>query len=333
MVKKKYLFSPKPGFIYVRVKGKYLGRITAPEGSAEFDRQYWEILSGKSLASRTSWNALIKSYRVSDRWTNLKSRTRQSYEPVLIYIIEKNGPKDMTRLERKDVIAAMQANKSKSRFANSIPAVMSVLCEHAIDIGWIKKNPAKGARRMRIPKDKQKPHIPWTDEAVSKMRAEARPLPKLIFELGVGSVQRPGDLVDFTWGDYDGENLKLRQNKTDKALQLPCTPQLKAALNEAKRALGAVPHPSRHILIARNGDKLTYSGMAQLMRKERKRLDLLTYDQHAMRYRGIMELAWAGCDDDEIMSYSGHSSKQMVIKYAGEARQIMRARQAAEKRK
>ncbi|WP_347140948.1 hypothetical protein [Paracoccus sp. SSK6] len=69
------------------------------------------------------------------------------------------------------------------------------------------------------------------------------------------------------------------------------------------------------------------------MRKERKRLGLLTYDQHAMRYRGIMELAWAGCDDDEIMSYSGHSSKQMVIKYAGEARQIMRARQAAEKRK
>ena len=272
MVKKKYLFSPKPGFIYVRVKGKYLGRITAPEGSAEFDRQYWEILSGKALASRTSWNALIKSYRESDRWTNLKPKTRQFYERVMVYVIEKNGPKDMTRLQRKDVIAAMLANKEKSRFANSIPAVMSVLCEHAIDIGWIKENPAKGVRKMGIPKDKQKPHIPWTDEAVAKMRAEAKPMAKLIFELGVGSVQRPGDLVDFTWGDYDGANLKLSQNKTDKALLLPCTPELKAALDEAKRALGAVPHPSRHILIGRSGNKLTYSGMAQLMMKERKRL-------------------------------------------------------------
>ncbi len=45
-----------------------------------------------------------------------------------------------------------------------------------------------------------------------------------------------------------------------------------------------------------------------------------------------MELAWAGCDDDEIMSYSGHSTKAMVRKYAGEARQIMRARQARAKR-
>ncbi len=46
-----------------------------------------------------------------------------------------------------------------------------------------------------------------------------------------------------------------------------------------------------------------------------------------------MELAWAGCTDDEIASYSGHTSKKMIIKYAGEARQVMRARQAAAKRK
>ena len=60
---------------------------------------------------------------------------------------------------------------------------------------------------------------------------------------------------------------------------------------------------------------------------------MLAHDLHALRYRGVMELAWAGCDDDEIMSYSGHKTKKMVIKYAGFARQIMRAGTAAEKRK
>jgi hypothetical protein len=45
-----------------------------------------------------------------------------------------------------------------------------------------------------------------------------------------------------------------------------------------------------------------------------------------------MELAWGGCTDDEICSFSGHASRKMVEKYAGDARQIMRARQAAEKR-
>ena len=38
-----------------------------------------------------------------------------------------------------------------------------------------------------------------------------------------------------------------------------------------------------------------------------------------------MELAWAGCDDDEIAAYSGHANKDMIRKYAGQARQDLRA--------
>ena len=30
------------------------------------------------------------------------------------------------------------------------------------------------------------------------------------------------------------------------------------------------------------------------------------HDLHAMRFRGVIEQAWAGCDDDEIIRYSGH---------------------------
>jgi hypothetical protein len=53
--------------------------------------------------------------------------------------------------------------------------------------------------------------------------------------------------------------------------------------------------------------------MAQIMLDERKRLGLEAYDLHALRYRGVMELAWSKCDDDEIASYSGHSSKDMIL--------------------
>ncbi len=46
-----------------------------------------------------------------------------------------------------------------------------------------------------------------------------------------------------------------------------------------------------------------------------------------------MELARAGCDDDDIASYSGHTTKQIIQKHAGKVRQIMRAREAAKKRR
>ncbi|WP_246003882.1 tyrosine-type recombinase/integrase [Histidinibacterium lentulum] len=327
------MIETKPGFVYVRKAGKYLGRIEAPYPSAEFDRQYWDVLTGRAGEASTSWRALIVSYRKSDRWTRLKPRTRQDYEKALLYIEEKNGARDMTRLQRRDVLAMMEKNTHRTRFANYVAQVMSVLCEHAIDLGWIKANPVKGVRLKKTPTEREQPHVPWTNAAVERWRAEAAPLPRLIFEIGVGSVQRPGDWPGFTWGDYDGESLRLTQGKTGKALALPCTPELRTALEAAKRELGAAPHPSRHILARKDGTAMLYRDVSRVMLKERKRLHLTGFDLHALRYRGVMELAWAGCDDDEIASFSGHSSKDMIRKYAGIARQIMRASTAAEKRK
>ena len=89
---------------------------------------------------------------------------------------EKIGSKDVTRLIRKDVIEAQEANEHRTRFANYIPQIMSVLCEHAINIGWLAHNPAKGVDKLKTPDDRKQPHIPWTDGAVAKMRAEAAPI-------------------------------------------------------------------------------------------------------------------------------------------------------------
>jgi len=330
--RKKYVREVKPGFVYFYRGGKYLHRFTAPEGTAEFDRQYWEVMSGKRAEAKTGWAALIKSFRASSRFIDLKYRTRADYERVMEYIEGKIGTRDVKLLTRKDVIAARDANLHRTRFANYIPQVLSVLCEHAIDNGWRSDNPAKGVRSVKTPDERKRPHVPWTDAAVKKWRREAKGLPRLIFELGVGTAQRPGDLVDFTWGDFDGESLRLKQNKTGVDLVLPCTPQLRAALNKAKEDLGAAPHPSRHILTLQSGQRMGYRRLAAIFVAERVRLGLQDYDMHALRYRGVMELALAGCSDEEIASYSGHSSISMIRKYAGQARQVTRARQAAAKR-
>lgn len=325
MVTKRYLWQHPDGRWYVRLKGKY-HRITAEAGTPDFDRQYWDILTGKRAERKTSWKALIASYRASDRWSGLKPRTRADYERVLLYLEDKIGDRDVRRLTRRDVIRAMEANAHRVRFANYIPSVMSVLLEHAIDIGWTSDNPAKGVRKLRTPEHKRQEHVPWPDEAVDLFRAEASPLARLIFEIGVGSVQRPGDWPRFRWNDYDGSALNVTQGKTGAALWLPCTEQLRVALDAApKRGLTILARP--------DGSPMNYHYLARIMRDERTRLGLERYDLHALRYRGVMELAWAGCDDDEIAAYSGHASKQMIAKYAGIARQRMRAAQAAAKRR
>lgn len=97
---------------------------------------------------------------------------------------------------------------------------------------------------------------------------------------------------------------------------------------------GALPEHGMHrdgeLTGHRNG--MSYRYLADVMLRERKRLGLGAYDLHALRYRGVQELAWHGCHDDEIAAYSGHKTKAMIEKYPSEARQIMRARQARAKR-
>lgn len=326
---KKYLWTPNKGRAWYFRKNGACIRIKAELGTQEFDLEYWAIRGGKAAGSRKTWAALVASYKASDRWRGLSPVTRADYQRVIDYMLEKNAQTEVPKLRRADVLAAMQANAARVRFANYIPQVLSVLCEHAIDLGWITANPAKGARRLATPPEKRREHIPWTDEAVAKWRRDAKPIPRLIFEVGVGSVQRPADWVRFRWRDYDGDSLAVVQGKTGRALLLPCTAELRAALDAAR------PSPcDPDAVILRNsyGAPLNYRGMANIMLIERRRLGLEAYDLHALRYRGVMELAWAGCSDDEIASYSGHASKAMIRLYAGRARQVTHARAAREKR-
>lgn len=330
--RKPYVVETKPGRLYFRRGGKYLHAFTAPEGSEEFDRQYWEVMTGRKVEAKRSWDAAFALLRQSEKWASLSPRYRADLEPILAYLSEKVGKRDVARLTTADIYDAMDRNKHRVRFANYIPVAVSLVAEEIlIRRRWRGDNPAKGVKRLAVPMARKAPHIPWTDAAVAKWRAEADLLPRLILEIGIGSVQRPDDWTRFTWGDYDGDSLRLTQRKTGKTMVIPCTAQLRAALDAEKARLN--PHPARAILTKQDGSRLAYRRMAEIMLAERRRLGLEAYDLHALRYRGVMELAWHGCDDDEIMGYSGHSSKAMVIKYAGEARQIMRARQAREKRK
>ena len=68
------------------------------------------------------------------------------------------------------------------------------------------------------------------------------------------------------------------------------------------------------------------------MTKTIRQAELLKWADECLRYRGVMDLAFGGATDEEIGSISGHESKEMIRKYAGDARQIMLAKSANKKR-
>ena len=319
-------------YVYFERAGQKAIRIKSDPGSPEFAREYADALAGRGkVPTKRTIRELIKLYLASPAFTEKAQRTQEDYRKHLGTIDRLIGHLSASAMQTKDVVRLRDSNAERVREANYYVQLVRIIMKVAKEKGWRLDNPATHVSLLKTPKAKAQPHMPWTDEAVATWRAKASPLPRLIMEMGIGTVQRPSDLTGFRWGDYDGDTLRLRQSKTGVALVLPCTEALKAVLDAEKARV--TPHPMRHILLGVHGKRLTYRRMAEIMAAERKRLDTLQHDLHAMRYRGIMELAWAGCTDDEIASYSGHVSMQMIRKYAGEARQIMRARQAREKRR
>ena len=75
----------------------YIGRIDAPEGTAEFNRIYWEIRTGKAVEPKRSWSALIDAFRKSGEWAGHSHRYRKDLEPVFDYLVKKMGGRDVSR--------------------------------------------------------------------------------------------------------------------------------------------------------------------------------------------------------------------------------------------
>lgn len=148
-------------------------------------------------------------------------------------------------------------------FGNYVVSVMSVLSEFArTELHWIKQDQFKGLRKRDVPEDREAAHIPWTDDAVAAFRAGATARERLIFELGLGSVQRPADWDRFCWSDYEGGKLRIVQGKTGKALLLPVTPELVQVFADAVPPDGGGDSP---ILTTREGQRMDYRTMAQVM--------------------------------------------------------------------
>ncbi|MEM9438765.1 MAG: tyrosine-type recombinase/integrase, partial [Pseudomonadota bacterium] len=219
-------------------------------------------------------------------------------------------------------IDVMDGNRHRVRFANYIVAVLSVVFEHAIDIGWLAENPAKGVRKI---KTEVKHHLPWPPEVVDAYRQVASDHALLAMELGIATGQRPSDLVKLRWCDWDGEGFTLVQGKTGRELYIPATRRLRQALARA-------PQRSPFVLTGQEGRPLTYSGLAQAMSRACKRAGIKGYTPHGWRYTAAHELAALGCSDDEIAAITGHTSRAMVAQYSGFIRQKARAKKAQDKR-
>jgi len=298
--------------LWVRMQGR--------PGETEFENQFQKLLkpSGMDAASPFSFDVLIQSYRESSRYAELSKRSKQDYSAILDILGEWLGGLDASRYPRSEVIRMRDANQYRPRRANYLIAVTSVLMEHARDLDWRNDNPAKGVKKL-----KGGSYRPWTVVEIEKFRELATCMELLIFELALGTGQRPGDLTNIRWSDYDGHTIRVVQSKTGIELWIPPTDHLKRVLEEAKSVTQGLT-----ILHNVNGQPFSYDTMEKQFRACRDRAGIKGASLHGLRKNATIELAEAGCSNAEIKSITGHTTDAMVNHYSKGVRQRKLAEKA-----
>jgi len=313
-------------YFRVRRKGEKASLIRMPSDaySPEFAAMYRDLISPNDNHGHDprSFAALIVSYKGTPEFRQLADRTKRDYLRNLDMIGEWLGDKNAERFPRREAIRMRDQNQHRKATANHLLQMLSVLMEHAINLDWRRDNPARGVKKLALGEG----YRPWKEDEMEAFRAQADPIARLIFELALGTGQRPGDLVEMRWMDWDrkSDEIRILQRKTGVELWIPPTDALRPFLESAFRSTKGLT-----ILAAeRTGRPYTYSGIAQRIAKVCKRIGIEGASLHGLRKNATIELAEAGCTVAQIKAITGHTTDAMVAHYSKKAEQRRLARTA-----
>lgn len=256
-------------------------------------------------------------YRASDEYRELAPGTVKYYKRYLREI-EALGPSlPFTMFTRSEVIDFLDLYP-KAHQRRQCAAVLKNLFNLARYHGVVEKSEMDD---LRLKASKPRTRI-WTDEEIeSWLREAAVEDPHMVtaFQLLRYTAQRPSDVLLMTRSLYDGDTIKLRQEKTKTLIAVPCHSDLQAHLDAL---------PKTMMLVTFKGSGVKYGRFNVRFRRVclRAGIDAQARD---LRRTAMVNMALAGATVPQIASVSGHSiedTQKIIDTYI--PRNVALARQA-----
>ena len=218
----------------------------------------------------------------------------------------------VTAITKKALKIWYRERREASGLANSRNwfAALRRLLGFACSEDWISENPAL---KMKITAPFSRERV-WTEEErdtfIAAASAQGKPSMALAVLLGWWLGQRPADLRTLSWTAYDGRTIELRQAKTGKALGIPASAELRAALGTTERT-------AVQIVVSETTRRPYQESAFQHLFAEIRDKAGLPDDLQVRDLRRTLATALgrAGCTDDQIRAVTGHQTRAMLAVY------------------
>ncbi|MBY0510811.1 MAG: tyrosine-type recombinase/integrase [Rhodospirillaceae bacterium] len=251
-----------------------------------------------SACARGSVAWVVEQYQASDDYLALKRGTLKYYKRFLNDLRKLFGKlpfkEAMTRRVSVDFVRRYKPSMRRQAAAVLVNVFNVALYYHSAEVNHAHKLKLKGGNRRETTFEEDQ-HAAWLTACGGD--AEMR----LAYTILRYSVQRPGDVLKMLWDRYNGDTIKLRQEKTGKLVEVPCHAELRQALDYAKR-------DAKTVFIVSNGYKpLSYSRFRERFRRIADRAGLPGHQARDLRRSAAVRMSEAGATIQQISAVAGWS--------------------------
>lgn len=254
-----------------------------------------------------TFGGLVSEYRLTKHFREkLTPNTRTSYDRYLRRLLAAYAEAPLRELAPEDIQRrVMDANEDTPAAADMMLTILRTLYAYAKKRHRGLDDWTEGVEYF----GRQTEREPWPDDLLDAALNSDDLLFRRAVTLSLYTGQRPGDVCAMTWGAVSGDMIRVRQQKTKTALEIPMHENL-------RQMIADLPRSDRHLFLLSNrrGDPLD-SRLFLRWCWDFTRPRGFNRTPHGLRKNAAIQLFEAGCTSAEVAAITGHKSLQMLEHY------------------
>lgn len=276
--------------------------------------------AGRAVAG--TFDDLITRYYRSPDFLDPSDRTRVVYRGVIERWRKKYGSAKVRDLKTRHVEQSMAEMLPHRTSANMLRKRLRALMDFAKRQEMAGENPVLGTKPYKV---NSTGFHTWTEGEIAQFEAR-HPIgtkARLALDLMLWTGQRGGDARVMGPQHVRDKRMHVTQEKTGAVVSLPILPALTESINAAQ--------PSALVfLLSEHGKPYSVKGFGNKFRQWCDEAGLPECSAHGLRKAAARRFAEAGCSNQQIKAWTGHTTDSEVSRYTAAADQESMADVAGE---
>ena len=300
-------------------------------GTEGFRQEYLSCLNGLASAQIDpgsdrivpgTFDDLITRYYRSPDFLDPCDRTRVVYRGSIERWRVKYGSAKVRELEARHVGAMMTEMLPHRTSANMLRKRLNALMKFANREGMADRNPVAATKPYKV--DSTGFHT-WSEVEITsfELRHPIGTMARLALDLMLWTGQRGGDARLMGPQHVRNKRLNVTQQKTGAVVSLPILPALASSIM-------ATNSGSLVFLLSAHNKPYSVKGFGNKFRQWCDEAGLPQCSAHGLRKSAARRFAEAGCSNQQIKSWTGHTTDSEVSRYTAAADQKLLADGAGE---